>query len=123
MIRPLAVLVAAGLLVYCLIDCMQADEHRVRHLPRLLWMVLIVVVPVVGPVAWLLVGRPVWQAPWSARPNRPAAPDDDLEFLASIRASDAAHEQMLADWEAELRERERRLRDDTPDDDKPADQS
>ena len=42
------------------------------------------------------------------RPRR-SAPDDDPEFLASIRKSDAQHEQMLRDWEQQLRERERKL--------------
>ncbi len=122
--RVLGVVVAFALLVYCLIDCIQADERRVRNLPRLLWMVVIVAVPVVGPIAWLVAGRPQWQAPWRTpeQPTRSAAPDDDQEFLASIRASDTRHEEMLAEWEAQLRERERRLRDRDPDEPEASDQ-
>ena len=118
MIRALPVVVAVALLVYTLIDCLQADVTRVRNLPRLLWLFIVVAVPIVGPVAWLMAGRPVWQPPWRAasQPTRPLAPDDDPDFLASIRDSDTRHEQMLAEWEAQLRERERRLRDREPDD-------
>ncbi len=119
MLRALSVVAAVALLVYCLIDCIQADGSRVRNLPRLMWLFVIVAVPIVGPVAWLVAGRPRWQAPWRAapQPTRPVAPDDDPEFLASIRASDTRHEEMLAEWEAQLRERERRLREPEPDDD------
>lgn len=117
MLRALPVVAAVVLLVYCLIDCIQADERRVRNLPRLLWLVVIIAVPIVGPVAWLVAGRPQWQVPWRApqQPTRPVAPDDDQEFLASIRASDTCHEEMLAEWEAQLREREQRLQDRDPD--------
>ncbi|MCL2089752.1 MAG: PLDc N-terminal domain-containing protein [Micrococcales bacterium] len=118
MLKALPVVVAVALFVYCLIDSIQADESRVRNLPRLLWMVVIVAVPVVGPVAWLVAGRPLWQPPWHAtqEPTRPLAPDDDPDFLASIHASDTRHEEMLAEWEAQLRERERRLREHESDD-------
>lgn len=124
MIRALPFLVELAVLVYCLVDCIQTDEYRVRNLPKTAWVILIVILPIVGGVAWLVAGRPVGQSrarrdvPWPStatagfpeyeRP-RPLAPDDDPEFLASVRRSDDAHEQMLRDWETQLRERERRL--------------
>jgi len=124
--RYLAFLVEIGLLVYCLIDCVQTDEHRVRNLSKTLWVILIIIVPVVGPITWLVAGRPEQaprrNVPWPSqtagfpeyeRPRR-AAPDDDPAFLASMRASDDKHEQMLREWEQNLRERETRLRDDQP---------
>ena len=118
MLRALPVVVAVALLVYGLIDCLQADVSRVRNLPRLLWLFIVVAIPIVGPVTWLVAGRPLWQPPWrpTPQPTRPLAPDDDPDFLASIRDSDTRHEQMLAEWEAQLRERERRLRDRESDD-------
>jgi hypothetical protein len=129
-VEYLPYLVEIGLLVFCLIDCLQSDEASVRNLSKGWWMVLIILLPVVGGIAWLVAGRPeqhhrrrdvAWPAtqtsgfPEHERP-RGLAPDDDPEFLAGLRASDAKHEQMLRDWEAQLRERERRLdeRDDDP---------
>jgi len=122
MVRYLPFLIETGLLVYCLIDCVQADADRVRNLAKGWWIVLIVLLPLVGGIAWLVAGRPEQprrrDVPWPAtrtagfpeyeRPRR-LAPDDDPEFLAGVRASDDKHEQMLRDWEAQLRERERRL--------------
>ena len=88
------------------------------------WVLLIVLVPLAGGVAWLVAGRPLQPGPrrvsWPAtqtsgfpeyeRP-RPLGPDDDPAFLAEQRRSDEQHEQMLRDWEEQLRERERRLRE------------
>lgn len=125
MVRVLPFVVELGLLVFCLVDCIQADPARVRNLPKGVWTVLMVVVPLVGCVAWLVAGRPVAagagsRAPWPStatagfpeyeRP-RTLAPDDDPEFLAGLRASDDRHERMLRDWEADLRSREQDMRD------------
>jgi len=122
--RVLPFFVEIGLLVYCLIDCLQADEGRVRNLSKTGWVILIILVPLVGGVAWLVAGRLLSSAPrrvpWPStqtagfpeyeRPRR-LAPDDDPAFLASQRRSDDRHEQMPREWEQQLRERERRLRE------------
>jgi hypothetical protein len=85
--RYLPVLLWIGLLVYCIVDVLQADGVRVRALPKAFWILLIVLVPFVGPIAWLLAGRPVSGAgaarsSFGGRRTRPASPDDDPDFLA-----------------------------------------
>jgi hypothetical protein len=127
-LRALPVLIQLGLLVYCLIDCIQTDSILVRNLSKTTWVLLIVFLPLVGGIAWLVAGRPERGArapavPWRStatagfpeyeRP-RAAAPDDDPEFLAGLRASDDQHERMLRDWEADLRAREQQLRSEPP---------
>jgi hypothetical protein len=120
-IRYLPYLLEIGMLVYCLIDCVQTDSASVRNLPKTVWVFLIVILPIVGGIAWLVAGRPERQArsvPWPStatagfpeyeRPRR-STPDDDPEFLAGMRKSDRDHEEMLKTWEAQLREREQRL--------------
>ena len=37
--------------------CVQTDEKDVQGLPKLVWVLLIVLVWIVGPVAWLVAGR------------------------------------------------------------------
>ncbi|WP_019137825.1 PLD nuclease N-terminal domain-containing protein [Cellulomonas massiliensis] len=132
MLRYVPLLLELGLLVYCLIDCVQADPDRVRNLPKVVWVFLIVLVPIVGGIAWLVAGRPERApsraVPWPStqtagfpeyeRPRRSGAPDDDPEFLASMRRSDDTHERMLRDWEDDLRRREDRLRESPPDDER-----
>ncbi len=124
MLRYVGFLVEIGLTVYCLIDCIQTDQYRVRNLAKSVWVLLIVLVPVIGAVAWLVAGRPEREprahVPWPSTQTagfpeyeRPrASADVDREFLAAMRESDEKHEQMLRDWERSLREREARLGDD-----------
>ena len=84
------------LAIYALIDCIQTDESQVRGLPKIAWIALIVLVGIVGPVAWLIAGRartggsrlslPGSRGPASP-PPRTLAPDDDPEFLGRMTAS------------------------------------
>lgn len=114
----LPVIVAAALAIYALIDCGQTDRDRVRSLSKPIWL-LIILIPILGPVAWLLLGRPQRSDRPGPRPAprpRPVAPDDDPEFLRQIRNLDEEHEKMLREWEDNLRKREEGLRgDDQPD--------
>lgn len=94
--RVLPIVVAIALLVYALIDCVQTDSARIRSLNRFLWLAIIILVPVIGPILWLVTaktksgGRP-------APPPPPRAPDDDPEFLKQLRDIDQEHEKMLGD--------------------------
>jgi len=98
--RGLPVLIEIGLLVYCLIECVQSPPGAVRTMPRWAGALVIVVLPFFGSIAWFLLGRPqggVTQGPWpgsgtagrteQGRPRQPrvVAPDDDPEFLDSLR--------------------------------------
>ena len=58
MIRLLPFVVEAIILVFCLIDAIMADETRIRNLPKWAWILLIIIIPLVGGIAWLVAGRP-----------------------------------------------------------------
>lgn len=92
-------LVMLGLWLYCLIDVITTDAERCRNLPKLLWLLIVLLLPDIGSIAWLVAGHP-WQAtavgprtavasryPEYDRPGRQAAsnPDDDDEFLRGLR--------------------------------------
>jgi len=92
-VRFLPFLISLVLSVYALFSCIQTRNQDVPYLPKLLWILLIVFVPIVGPIVWLLVSRgqgvvPLSRAPAAPRSYRPAgrpvAPDDDPDFLASL---------------------------------------
>lgn len=126
MLRYLPFLLELIMLVYCLVDCAQTDESRVRNLPKLAWIVLIIIFPIVGGIAWLVAGRPVRTGravPWPStgtagypeyqRP-RPVAPDDDPQFLAQLNKANTEHERLLKTWEEDLKRREEQLRGSDP---------
>lgn len=87
MVRGLiaAVVIAVVLTVWTLVDAIMIPRHRVRTMPRWVWIVLIVLVPVVGPALWLLYGRAWNPRGKKQKQSRVVAPDDDPEFLRSLR--------------------------------------
>jgi len=125
MIRVLIYVLPLLLALYALIDCIQTDAEEVRGLPKVGWIVLIVLVGVIGPLAWLFAGRPRGgRSPvrgWTGRgdaagrsaPSRPLAPDDDPEFLGRLGSS--SRDRQLDEWEREMRPDPTRQPDSSPD--------
>jgi hypothetical protein len=89
MVKVLVVLAPLVLAIYCLVQVAQSGQARVRALPRWAWALLIVVVPLLGSLGWLLLGRPSAAGPPRRgdrpAPRRPVAPDDDPDFLRRLR--------------------------------------
>jgi hypothetical protein len=111
-------LLVVALWIFCLVDVIVSKEDECRNLPKLLWLLIVLMLPDVGSVLWLIAGRPrgqrqlwpgggsqSWQqrtapiprpkmAPRTTMRSRTflappgANPDDDDEFLRSIRRTD-----------------------------------
>jgi hypothetical protein len=95
--RAILTLAIIGLAVYALADLAGARKEETGGLPKWLWAVLIVFVPLIGAIAWIVFrrsgaaprqagrghGTPGQPGGPSARPRRtgPLPPDDDPEFL------------------------------------------
>lgn len=81
MFRLLVPLLLIGFAVWALLDIAQTPSERVQLLPKPLWA-LLTLVPLVGALAWLLIGS---SATGNVRqPLRPIAPDDDPDFLRGL---------------------------------------
>ncbi|MGW4893769.1 PLD nuclease N-terminal domain-containing protein [Kitasatospora sp. NPDC004240] len=123
MLRILTFVLPLALWVWAFIDCLTTPEEEVKHLPKVIWVIIVLLFPLVGSIAWLVAGKqrayarpagggrttgyPEYER---ARGGRPLAPDDDPEFLASLKKDNKQHEDMLKQWEADLRRREEELR-------------
>ena len=92
----LAALAELCLVVYCVLEVITTPEDRVRNLPKLLWLALVIFLPIIGPVSWLVSGRPRGPPrslpykgntglPPAPRPARASSPDDDADFLDGLR--------------------------------------
>ena len=86
--------------VFCVIDLIQTRDDEVRNLPKIAWLILILLFPPIGSIAWLAAGRPQSGSrpaasyersgaafPEYERPGRAAGttPESDEEFLRKIR--------------------------------------
>ena len=85
--------------VYCVITVLMSRDDEVEHLPKIGWLVLVLLFPLVGGLAWVIIGRTRSTAARSSydravphyteydRPGRFAGttPESDEEFLRKIR--------------------------------------
>jgi len=94
MLRVLLVIVLLGVYIASIIDVLRTPSSESRRLPKYVWLLLALVLPVLGGAMWWLLGR-VW--PERGRRNRRlASPDDDARFLRQL--DDEA-------WQRRMRER------------------
>ena len=101
--RAALIVLILALTIYSLLDCARTPEESMpARMPKLLWIVIIVMVTVIGPIAWIIVSRvkaaedrdgAVEPTVWSSKDGtrvrraerpRPVAPDDDPEFLRGL---------------------------------------
>lgn len=129
-----------ALLIYTVLDIIATDEMLIRNLPKITWLIITIIIPIAGIVAWFALGRPIgaglspgsttraptrsWMDP-EVRDRRPPprGPEDRDDYRPARGPvepsrpepeSDAARERRLQEWEAELERREETL--DDPDD-------
>lgn len=83
--KALILMVGLVLLVFALFDLRATPAHRVAHLPKFGWFVVIVFAPWIGPAVWLLLGQSRQpQPPRQTTPRGPIGPDDDPDFLRRL---------------------------------------
>ncbi|HEY5834113.1 MAG TPA: PLD nuclease N-terminal domain-containing protein [Streptomyces sp.] len=109
MLRYLPYVLVIGLWIYAFVDCLGTPEREVRGLPKVAWVLIILLFGevLVGPLAWLIAGRRrgrgVAAAGATSAEQHPArrygrggtdpntegrrewiAPDDNPDFLRSL---------------------------------------
>ena len=94
-------LVLLALWIFCIIDVITTPEGAARNLPKLVWLLVVLLLFDIGSIVWLIAGRP-WNGTsadmaykgnrgsrYGGAAPRPAArassPDDDEEFLAGLQ--------------------------------------
>ena len=108
-------IVVMALWIYALLDLIQTDEILVRNLPKTMWLILVIFIPMVGSMAWIIAGRPLYAgwAPGGSQGRRPAArlaPEDRPDWsVGAPRAVAGPTAEDLQRWEDDLARREREL--------------
>ena len=86
--RFLLFAIAFVVVLYALIDVLVSRGDDVRSLPKPLWVLVVLVLPVLGAAGWFVWGRPRLLGDGGGlapgRGRGPVAPDDDPAFLRQI---------------------------------------
>lgn len=92
---PLVLLLIA-FWVYSIVDCALQPPTRHRGVSKPVWLLIVILLPVLGGLLWLIVGR--------GRPRQKSAlraPDDDPAFLGTL-GSISDQDERIRRLEAEL---------------------
>src|SRR5699024_111648 len=115
------IIVSLGVMIYALIEAFSTPSDRTRIMPKGIWIVVIILIPLVGGVLWLLFGNEnaylastVQGCKKTSGPTRPTNPDDDEEFLhySDIQTAKQRRAEELDKRERELRRREQGIDED-----------
>ncbi|GAA4491314.1 PLD nuclease N-terminal domain-containing protein [Microbacterium panaciterrae] len=94
-----------ALLIGALIDIITRRDDQVKHLPKVFWIILVILVPLAGSLIWFLVGREYdsegirLPSPARERRPRPSAP-----VAPSLPEDSRSTEQQIADLDREIEE-------------------
>ncbi len=90
-----------ALMVAALIDIIRRDEWQVRHLPKMGWVIVVILLPLIGTLLWFTIGRVYPEdGPRLPRASREVARAPAPPAPRDIRST----EQQLADLEREIEE-------------------
>jgi hypothetical protein len=106
--------------VYTVLEVITTDESRMRNLPKITWLFIVILLFDIGALAWWVAGRPQGPArslpykgnagipPEYDRPGRATAnsPDDDAAFLAQLRERAEEQRKRAAEQAKRLRDQE-----------------
>jgi len=122
--------------IWAIFDCIATDSALCRNLPKGVWLIIVLILPDIGSIAWLLLGRPE-RASWRpgssdySKPRRPVGLEDHPRYSAAAGVTDRRSKELdaqleqwesarsveppkeraeLDKWEAELNRRESELR-------------
>ncbi len=105
-------LLLLGFWIWALLDCISTDSGMCRNLPKGVWLLIVLVLPDIGSLAWLLLGRPE-KAHWRPgstdyrTPRRPVGPEDHPRYSAAAGVTDRKSKELdaaLDRWESDKRE-------------------
>ncbi|MCM2393996.1 PLD nuclease N-terminal domain-containing protein [Streptomyces albipurpureus] len=115
MLRYLPFLLVLALWIYAFIDCLHTPEKEVRNLPKVAWVIIVLLFGqvLIGPVAWFVAGRPRKAAGYGGgRRTEWVAPDDNPEFLQSLKKDETAKKDESAKDEKKSLRDEKKDKDD-----------
>lgn len=102
---PFLSFLVIALMIGALIDLITRDQSQVKHLPKMAWIVIVILLPLIGSILWFAIGREYGGAgipiPRMRRAERPVGMVDVRPTPpADVRTT----EQQIADLDREIEE-------------------
>ncbi|MDQ0642288.1 PLDc N-terminal domain-containing protein [Microbacterium murale] len=110
---PFVSLLIIALMIIALIDIIKRDDSQVKYLPKMVWIIIVILLPLIGSALWFALGREYGEGGISMprMPRRAAPPRSQAASAAqtwSPPAEARTTEQQIADLDREIEEWELR---------------
>lgn len=102
---PLVSLLTVALMIVALVDIIRRDDAAVRFLPKLAWIIIVILLPLIGSILWFAIGRD-----WGDSGIRlPQPRQRERETTGTVTTAPAPRdvrttEQQIADLDREIEE-------------------
>ncbi|WP_029144643.1 PLDc N-terminal domain-containing protein [Microbacterium luticocti] len=94
--------------VFAVVDIITRDEGQVRHMPKVVWLLLVILLPLLGVVLWFTIGREYPERDRPVRSPRGYADPPPAPSAPMPPRDTRTTEQQLADLEREIEQERRR---------------
>jgi hypothetical protein len=95
-----------ALMIGALIDIITRDDSQVKHLPKMVWLIVVILLPLIGALLWFGLGRDYGEGgipiPRMRRAERTAPSPVDLRPAPPVDTRTT--EQQIADLDREIEE-------------------
>jgi hypothetical protein len=107
-------LAVLGVWIYCIFEVIASEATVVRNLPKLAWLVIVVLLGPIGALAWIFLGRPRGDGSGATRMSgstvsgslrRASRREVDEDDPAALEARIQARERLMQQWAEEDRRR------------------
>lgn len=100
-------LLVIALMIGALIDIITRDDSQVKYLPKMVWIIIVILLPLIGSALWFAIGREYGEAgvplPRMRRAERPSAPTATVARPAPS-VDTRSTEQQITDLDREIEE-------------------
>lgn len=98
-------LVTLAVLVFALIDIITRRDDQVKHLPKMVWIIIVILIPLIGSVLWFTIGREYEGGIALSRSRPPAGSSRPQGWNPPAAPADTrSTEQQMADLDREIEE-------------------
>lgn len=101
------------LVIAALVDIITRQDWQVKHLPKMVWVLLVIFLPLIGSVLWFLIGREYGESDGlggALARSRPRPGSRAQATAASSEFRPRTTEEQLADLEREIEFHEKQAR-------------
>lgn len=102
-------LLVIALMIGALIDIITRDDSQVKYLPKMVWIIIAILIPLIGSVLWFALGREyadggVQIARMPRRTARPSTQTPVVQQTWSAPTDSRSTEEQIADLDREIEE-------------------